>query len=497
MSTPNSRDAKGSDSKFDYDLVVIGSGPAGIHAAVQGAKLQKRVAVIERIPGKIGGAWIHTGTLPSKTMREVLDAIHTIHTHVGASWVQRIVTDMSSTKLFGRAICVAKQEETLVRKHLSNNNVEIIEGQGVIEDQHQIRVLTNSGATRLITTRNMLIGTGSRPRRPDDIPFDGWRIVDSDEILTLEHVPKSIIIYGAGVIGCEYACIFGALGVKTTLVDVRSCMLQTIDQEVTHELQRAIQSLGVEIRLGHKIENLKVNGPRVSCTIGGQPMETDVVFFAAGRVSNTDHLGLEKIGITANDRGAIPVNENFQTCVPNIYAAGDVIGPPALAATSTAQGRHACLHAFGVETAPFPQVFPIGIYTIPELSSVGASEEELKAQNVEYEVGRATFNEIARGYIAGETHGLLKLLIDRKTQKILGLHIIGSGACNLIHIGMAFMLNGGHCQDLVNMIFNYPTLAEAYRVAAFNGLNKVFKGGAIEAPNRSAGNSSPSKKKAA
>lgn len=494
-STSVTREPKAADPNFEYDLVVIGSGPAGIHAAVQGAKLQKRVAVIEKIPGKIGGAWIHTGTLPSKTMREVLDAIHTIRTHVGVEWVKRIVTDMSSTKLFGRAICVAKQEEELVRKHLASNGVEIIEGQGVIEDRHQLRILTSDGGTRIITTKNILIGTGSRPRRPTEIPFDGWRIVDSDEVLTLEHVPKSIIIYGAGVIGCEYACIFGALGVHTTLVDIRSCMLQTMDQEVTLELQRAIQSLGVEIVLGHKIDNLKVVGPRVSCTVGGKPMESDVIFFAAGRVSNTDHIGLDKLGIKVNDRGAIPVNENFQTSVPNVYAAGDVIGPPALAATSTAQGRHACLHAFGVETAAFPQVYPLGIYTIPELSSVGATEEELKAQNVDYEVGRAHFNEIARGYIAGETHGLLKLLICRKTQKILGLHIIGSGACNLIHIGMAFMLNGGYCQDLVNMIFNYPTLAEAYRVAAFNALNKVFKGGAIEAPNRNPG--TPAKKKAA
>lgn len=467
----------------DFDLLVIGSGPAGIQAAVQAAKLHKKVCIIEKSQERLGGTWIHTGTLPSKTVRESLEAIHNIRYHSGVQWVHRVIDDLSSNKLFGRARTVSEQEENLVRHHLKKNSIVLKHGYGLIDDPNHVRVTAADGTSEIVSAKNILIATGSRPRRPANIPFDGWRIVDSDEILRLEAIPKRIVIYGAGVIGCEYACIFGALGVDTTIVDARSRILQTVDTELAKALERSMLDMGIKLRLGKDMKEIKVKGPVVTMEFDGEPaIETDVLFFAAGRVSNTDRLGLERIGIKVNDRGAVSVNQYFQTNIPNIYAAGDAIGAPALAATSAQQGRYTALHAFGCLNCEFPSVYPLGVYTIPELSSVGPTEEELIQKGVEFEVGRASYGEVARGYIRGDAHGLVKLLICKKTHHILAIHVLGQDACNLVHIGMAFMLKGGHAQDLVTMIFNYPTLAEAYRIAAFNALNKLFPGGKIEAP---------------
>ncbi len=466
----------------DYDLAVIGSGPAGIQAAIQAAKLHKRVVIIEKSPERLGGTWIHTGTIPSKTLRESLEAIHSIRHHTGAHWVERVIHDLSTTKLYGRARMVSNQEETLIRRYLDKNCVEVRHGYGYLEERNTIRVTAADGSTSLINASFILIATGSRPRRPANVAFDGWRIVDSDEILALEHVPKRLVIYGAGVIGCEYACIFGALGVDTTIIDSRTRILQTMDYEVTKELEKSMLDMGIKLKLGLEIKSTRVKGPVVAVDLGTETLETDVLFYAAGRVSNTERLGLDKLGVKVNDRSAIIVNENFQTTLSNIYAAGDAIGAPALAATSAQQGRYTAMHAFGCESAEFPRVYPYGVYTIPEMSSVGPSEEELKQAGVDYVVGRASYAELARGYIRGDNHGLLKLLVDRKSHRILGIHIVGQDAANLIHIGMAFMLKNGHAQDLVTMIFNYPTLAEAYRIAAFNALNKIFPEGRIKMP---------------
>lgn len=462
-----------------FDLAVIGTGPAGIHAAVQGAKLQKKVCLIEKYKDKVGGAWIHWGTLPSKTIRESLAAIQAVGPHVGNSWLERLRQGLSTSRLFERAKKVAQQEQDLVMKHLKSNNIEIIRGQATIESKNLIRVLGSEGASRLLAADNLLIATGSRPRRPHDIPFDGWRVVDSDEILQIEQYPKNLIIYGAGVVGCEYACIFAALGIKTTLVDARSRIMQTMDREIASALERSMESLGVEIKLNSRISDVIPKGPSVELKVGEEICTADLVFFAAGRVSNSEHLGLDKVGIEVNDRGAIIVNDHFQTACPNIYAAGDVIGPPALAATSAQQGRHAICHAFEIDQIDFPEVFPVGIYTIPELSSVGLSEEECQSKGLEYVVGRATYSEIARGHIRGDHHGMVKLIVCKKTHRILGLHIFGDDACNLVHIGLAHMVNNRPAQDLLNMIFNYPTLAEAYRIATFNALNKIFTSGSI------------------
>jgi NAD(P) transhydrogenase len=465
-----------------YDLIVIGSGPAGVQAAVQASKLNKSVCIIEKMPDRIGGAWIQTGTLPSKTIRESLEAIHNIRHHAGQPWVERVISDLSTSKLYKRAQKVSTEEEFLVRKYLAKNQIEVVGGFASFEDQNTVRISPHQGPAYNLKGKYFVIATGSRPRRPDNIPFDGWRVVDSDEILKLDCVPKSIVIYGAGVIGCEYACIFSALGVETILADSRDRLMQQIDFEAVKQLEKSMIDMGVIFKLGQDIKAITPKGPRVSVQLSQEIMETDVLFFAAGRISNAENLGLEKLKIEVSDRGVIKVNDAFQTSLPHIYAAGDVVGPPALAATSTQQGRFCALHAFAEIKSEFPKYFPIGVYTIPELSSVGPSEEQLKEMGVDYVVGRAGYGELARGYIRGDHHGLLKLLIDRKTHKILGIHIVGEGAANLVHIGLAFMMKDGVANDLINMIFNYPTLAEAYRIAAFNALNKIYPDGCIKTP---------------
>jgi NAD(P) transhydrogenase len=472
-----------SEREFDYDLIVIGSGPAGYRALMQASKIGKKVCMVEKVPGKLGGAWIHTGTIPSKTLRESMEQIHSIGYHAGSQWVDRIMDDLSTTKLLGRSRKVALYEEKIVQRYLDRYDIEVFSGTGIIEDANTVRVSKNDGEVINLTSSFILIGTGSRPRRPDNIPFDGWRVVDGDEILQLEHLPRSMIIYGGGVIGCEYACIFAALGVKTTLIDGRDKIMQFVDQEVVKVLRDTMEEAGVHFKLGHKLTQVQTKGPEVVIELdNGEKIQTDVLFFSAGRVPNTDRIGLDRIGIKTDERGNILVNENFQTEIPSIYAAGDCIGAPALAATSNVQGRHAACHMFSKRCVAFPKVFPVGVYTIPELSSVGLTEEELIRDNIPYIVGRAHYREVARGYIRGDEHGLLKMLICTNTHKILGIHIAGHDACNLIHTGLAFMLKDGHAQDFVDMVFNYPTLAEAFRIAAFNGLNKIFKDGEILDP---------------
>lgn len=466
-----------------YDLVVIGSGPAGYRAAVQAAKMKKSVAVIEATPGRLGGTWIHTGTIPSKTLRESMDAIHNIRFHAGQEWVERIIQSLPAQHLADQALKVAKYEENIVRRYMARYNITLIEGRGSLVESHLVRVSRQDGSTQDIDAGFVLLGTGSRPRRPEGIPFDGWRVVDADQLLTMKSVPKSLIIYGGGVIGCEYGCIFKYLGVKTTIVDSRPMIMQFVDHETAMALKASMEGSGIRFNLGAKLEAIQTEGPRVTLTLSGGVTETaDVLFYAGGRSPNTEHLGLESLGIKLSERGEVLVNEHFQTTVPNIYAAGDNIGSPALAATSAAQGRHAACHMFGSRVKPFPKVYPVGIYTIPELSSVGATEQDLEKQGIDYVVGRAHYYEIARGYIRGDDHGLLKLLICKKSHRILGIHILGHDACNLVHIGLAFMQKGGVAQDLVDMVFNYPTLAEAYRIAAFNALNKLFPDGDIGEP---------------
>jgi len=465
----------------DFDLIVIGSGSAGIHAAIQAAKIHKHVCIIERDPQRIGGSWIHTGTLPSKTLREGLAAIHSLNEHVGKHWVHRLVHDLQRGRLFEHAHQVSIQEELILREYIKENRIEMLQGIGTLENQNAVRVLSNTGS-KILSTDFIFIATGSRPDRPEHIPFDGWRVIDSDDVFNLETIPKSMVIYGAGVIGCEYACIFAAMGVDLTLVHGRESILQYCDQEIVKELQSFMQNLGVKFKLGTRISQMNVEGSQVKISLAQETIECDVMFWASGRNPVTENLGLEKMAIPYDKNRAILVNENFQTPIPNIYAGGDAIGPPALAATASQHGRFVACHMFGTNLGNFPKDYPIGIYTIPECSMVGLTEEALIREGREYVVGRASYKEVARSIIGGQTHGLLKMLIDKKTHQILGIHIVGDDACNLVHIGLAFMTKNGHAQDFINMVFNYPTLAEAYRIAAFNGLNKIFPDGVIKGP---------------
>ena len=465
----------------EYDLIVIGSGSAGAHAAVQAAKIHKRVCIIESDPERAGGSWIHTGTLPSKTLREGLAAIHNLHEHLGPAWVHRLIEDLQTGKLMGRAHQVSIQEEQQLQAYLKANQIQMIRGRATLESAHAVRVNTAS-SSQVLTTHYIFIATGSRPARPAHIPFDHWRVIDSDDVFNLEAIPKTMVIYGAGVIGCEYACIFAAMGTKVTLVHSRPQILQYCDQELVSELRSFMEGLGIRFVLGEKTKEIHVSGPLVTVRVGQEDLEAEVFFWASGRVPCTEDLGLKKLGVDCDEQKAVLVNDSFQTSVHNIYAAGDAIGPPALAATASQQGRFVACHAFGITLGSFPKDYPIGIYTIPECSMVGKTEEALLEEGRSFVVGRAYYHEVVRSMIGGKSKGLLKLLIDSKTHAILGVHIVGEDACNLVHIGLAFMTKGGHAQDFVNMVFNYPTLAEAYRIAAFNGLNKLFPDGVIKAP---------------
>jgi NAD(P) transhydrogenase len=465
-----------SDQETTYDLLVVGSGPAGVQAAIQAAKLGKKVALIEKHPERLGGAWIHTGTLPSKTMREVLAAIRSVDSHVGEAWVSRMSLTLSSQKLRDRSALASRDEENIIRRQLEALHIAVIRGAAYIENPKQVRVNQAGGKSLLLDTSFVVIATGSRPRRPRNIAFDGWRIVDSDDVLRLENLPHSMTIWGAGVIACEYACIFSALGVQTTIVDSRGIIMQFMDQEIASELKKAMEQLGVRFMLGHELERLEVQGPLVKASFTGLQLTSDVFFFAAGRESCSEQMGLEKLGIQTNDRKTILVNPSFQTAVPNIYAAGDVIGPPALASTSAEQGRIAVAHAFGDTEARFPQYYPLGVYTIPEMSSVGATEEELMKAGKNYVVGRARYDQIARGYIRGDSYGLIKVLVCADSLKILGVHIVGHDAANLVHIGQVAMITQMTLYDFSeNVIFNFPTLAEGYKIAAFDAMTQIEK----------------------
>jgi NAD(P) transhydrogenase len=464
---------------FEFDLVVIGSGPAGINAAVQAAKLKKKVCIVEASPNKTGGAWIHWGTLPSKTLRETLETIHSIAHHAGQTWVDRILDDLHTEKLLERSRKVSQQHQKVVEGFLEKNKIPIIKGVGQIESNHQVRIHQVQGSEKILTTKYILIATGSRPRRPSNIPFDGWRIVDGDEILTMKCFPRSMVIFGGGVIGCEYACIFNSLGIDVTIIDQRSDILRFFDREIVGEISQSMEKRGIKFRLGFEVSQLKVDGPQVRFHCGSDDMTTECFFFCAGRTPTTAGLGLERLGIETSDYGHVKVNSDFQTSISHIYAAGDVIGAPALAATSIAQGRHVAGHAFGASLGKFPELFPYGVYTIPEMSMVGKTEQDLQREGISYVIGRAHYREIARGYIRGDSEGLIKILFDRKDQSLLGVHIAGADACNLVHIGQALMLKKGRAQDLLDMVFNYPTLTEGYRIAAFNALNKIFTEGSI------------------
>ncbi|MCZ4563113.1 Si-specific NAD(P)(+) transhydrogenase [Rhodococcus sp. IEGM 1401] len=459
---------------MQYDLVVIGSGPGGQKAAIAAAKLGKRVAIVEK-GHMLGGVCVNTGTIPSKTLREAVLYLTGMNQRelYGASY--RVKADITPADLLARTQHVIGKEIEVVRSQLLRNRIELITGVGKFLDAHTIVVEDETRGERItVAAANVVIATGTAPARPADVAFDDYRVLDSDGILNLEFIPASMVVVGAGVIGIEYASMFAALGTKVTVVEKRDSMLDFCDREIIESLQFHLRDLAVTFRFGEAVTAVDV-GPNgtVTTLASGKRIPAETVMYSAGRQGLTTALDLENTGLEADARGRIFVDEHFQTKVDHIYAVGDVIGFPALAATSMDQGRLAAYHAFGESDAKLTDVQPIGIYSIPEVSYVGATEVDLTKGSIPYEVGVSRYRELARGQIAGDSYGMLKLLVSTEDRSILGVHIFGSGATDLVHIGQAVMGCGGTVDYLVDAVFNYPTLSEAYKVAALDVTNKI------------------------
>ncbi|MFA6046064.1 MAG: Si-specific NAD(P)(+) transhydrogenase [Phycisphaerales bacterium] len=466
-----------------FDLCVIGSGPAGQKAAIQASKLGKRVCIVEKAE-VVGGAAVNTGTIPSKALREAILAA------TGKSPFMPRFADFLSARgrvslsdLFLACQAIIKNEIAIVRGHFSSNGIELIAGAAAFRDEHVIDV-TGQHVSEAIQAEKICIAVGTRPAKPDNIVFDDVDVITSDELLHLKELPLSMIVVGGGVIGTEYASMLAALGVKVTLIEGRNKLLDFVDAEITEALQYHLRQAGVTLRMGEKVVTIrKVEPPPGARTTNnlmaeavlesGKTLRADCLLYAIGRQGATKGLNLQAAGLSSDDRGRIKVNASFQTVVPNIYAVGDVIGFPALASTSMEQGRLAACSMFGESCPSYGNTLPYGIYSIPEISMVGWTEEQLTKDGIPYEAGVAQYREIARGQLLGDEIGMLKLLIHQESRTILGVHAIGTGATELIHIGQAAMAFGATVDYFVNAVFNWPTLAECYKVAALNGVNKL------------------------
>jgi NAD(P) transhydrogenase len=463
---------------FQYDLLVIGSGPAGQRAAIQAAKLDKRVAIVER-KTVIGGVCINTGTIPSKTLREAVLYLSGFRERnvYGASYT--VKQNITMEDLLFRTDNVIRHEIDVTRHQLMRNRVELLIGTASFADPHTVKLEDVDGrGQRIVSAANIVIAVGTLATKDKHIPFDGQRVFLSEDILSVQKLPRSLTVVGAGVIGIEYACIFAALGVRVTLVDKRPQLLPFIDAEIADALAYQLRENRVTLRLGEEVKGIEPfsddRGDHVKIVLeSGKQIITDKALYSIGRTGATAGLNLEAAGIKPDERGRLNVNDKYQTAAPHIYAVGDVIGFPSLASTSMEQGRLAACHAFGVKASSVPALFPYGIYTIPEISFVGKTEDELTQAAIPYELGKAQYKEIARGQILGSHTGLLKLIFHLETRELLGVHIIGEGASELIHIGQAVMAFGGTVEYFVNTVFNYPTLAECYKTAAFDGINRL------------------------
>lgn len=458
----------------NYDLIVIGSGPAGQKAAICAAKLRKRVAIVDRIV-MLGGVCVHTGTIPSKSVREAIFQLTgmAVRTLYGSNY--RGNSDISPQDLAFRVASIVSRETEVIHAQLRRNGIAIFQGTAQFADAHSIEVNGNSDKT-MLHGENILIACGTRPARSPEIPFDGKRILDTDEFTSINALPRELIVVGAGVVGLEYASFMAALGAEVTLIDQRPQILDFVDREIVDALAYHLRQMGATFRLGEKVTRVGIDPLRDRAFAeleSGKKVQGDVLLYAVGRQANGDHLRIESAGLQTDPRGKISVNADFQTDVPHIYAAGDVIGFPALASTSMEQGRLASCRMFGAPSQHMPERFPYGIYTIPEISMVGKTEEQLTAARIPYEVGISKFNELAKSMMLGDETGMLKLLFDRNTRKLLGVHIIGQRATEIIHIGQAVLAYGGSIEYFRDTVFNYPTLAEAYKVAALDGLNKL------------------------
>ncbi len=461
----------------EVDLLVIGSGPAGQRAAIQAAKCGGSVVVIEKRE-VVGGVCTHAGTIPSKTLREAILYLtgFRYRSIYGRGHVMK--RRLTYDDLLHRVNHVVKHETDVARDRMLRNGIEIVNGVASFESPHVVSVATNE-EVRKFRAEKIIIAVGSKPYRADRVPFNDTNVIDSDTLwrpgFRMGDMPRSMLFIGAGVVGTEYACMFSALGVDVALLDRRTELFRFIDQEINDALIYHMRAEKMTLYLGKDFTSVRVDpGGKVVTTLeNGREIKTDMLMFCSGRAGATEDLKLEAAGVEAASRGLIKVNEHLQTNVPHIYAAGDVIGFPALASTSMEQGRHAACHAFGVPFKSQNDLMPYGIYTIPEISIVGKTEQELSEEGVPYEIGIARYREIVKGQIMGDETGMLKLIFHQKTGRLLGVHIIGDGASELIHIGQAVLTYGGSISYFVDTVFNYPTLAEAYKTAALNGLKRV------------------------
>ncbi|MDH4131235.1 MAG: Si-specific NAD(P)(+) transhydrogenase [Gemmatimonadota bacterium] len=459
----------------EYDLVVIGSGPAGEKGAAQAAYFGKRVALVERSP-YLGGASINTGTVPSKTLRETALYFSGLRQRglYGVDYSLR--EGLTLPDFMYRCRAVVETQRDLILKNLEHHRVEIVWGDASLSDPHTVEVRLAAGGVRRLTTDVILLATGSSPHRPAEVPFGHPRIHDSDSILALDQglgeIPDSMAVIGGGVIGVEYASIFTALGVRVTLVDGRERLLPFVDGEIASRLQARLGELGLTWQLGVRVERIETSGTGVSLALSnGTAVTADVGLWAAGRQSNVAGLGLEQLGVGLGTRGLVLVNERFQTSVPNIYAAGDVIGFPALASTSMEQARVAMVHAFDLKYKErLSTVIPLAVYAIPEVAMVGLTEEQCRERGLPHVAGRALFERSARGQILGDPQGVIKLLVDPETRRLLGVHIVGESASELIHAGAAVMTDGGTIDRFIDAVYNYPTLTDVYKYAAYDCL---------------------------
>jgi NAD(P) transhydrogenase len=458
----------------EYDLVVIGSGPAGQKGSICAAKMREKVAIIDR-KRTIGGVCVHTGTIPSKTLREAVLYLSGFRqrTFYGRGYVLKDRIAMSD--LTFRAQSVMLREVEVIKAQLRRNYVTTFEGDAHFIDPNTIEVKSDDGS-QLVRGHHVLIACGTRPAHSADIPIDGKRIFDSDQVHCLEEVPRDLVIVGAGIIGLEYASMFAALGVKVTLLDQRPILLDFVDREIVESLCFQLRQLGTVFRLGEKVVSIGLDESRdrvFAKLESGKNVHGQGLLYTIGRQANSDLLNLDAAGLKPDGRGKLKVNDHFQTDVPHIYAAGDVIGFPALASTSMEQGRLASCHMFGTPGKMPPNLIPYGIYTIPEISMVGHTEEQLTQDKVPYEVGLARYAELAKGQMLGDEQGLLKLIFDPDSLKLLGVHVIGDRAAEIVHIGQVVLTLGASIEYFRDAVFNYPTLAEAYKVAALDGLNKL------------------------
>src|SRR3989441_6464346 len=456
-----------------YDLIVFGSGPGGQRAAIQAAKSGKRVAIIEK-GAAVGGVCINTGTIPSKTMREAVLHLSGFYyqNFYGANYRVKDVVTMSD--LNDRVHRVIENEVAVIQDQLQRNGVDLLHGMGSFMDTHHVQVDNGTGRNQL-QGANILIATGTKPAVNAKVPVNGRTLIDSDQILDMTQLPKTLIVVGGGVIGVEYACMFATLGVRVTIVEKRPRLLEVADTEMVEALTYNMRDRRVTMRLNEEVESVEElpDGRVAAMLVSKKRVLGDALLYAVGRQGNVDELNLAAAGVVADERGRIHVDADYRTAQPHIFAVGDVIGFPSLASVSMEQGRIAAARAFNLKIQSDPAAYPYGIYTIPQISFIGKTEEQLTREDVPYEVGMAYYREIARGQISGQTEGRLKLLFHRETLELLGIHIYGEEAAELLHIGQAVFTLKGKVTYFVNTVFNYPTLAECYKAAAFNGLNRL------------------------